>query len=163
MPTKAQRRLSKTITETIVPERMLGGIYSCRFGDWERYADLLFWLRHVNPAKHEAVVSSVDWGRLDASTGDLWAKPPREFKLLLAGLVLSSGRSPVGPWIAVHAHKISEVDPIIASISPKAAITVVRNGGILNFAGRNGSDWKRQAIAPWRIGNIERDVALSRS
>jgi hypothetical protein len=29
------------------------------------------------------------------------------------------------------------------------------------LAGHNGSDWKRQAIALWRIGNIERDVALS--
>jgi hypothetical protein len=161
VPTKAQRRLSKTITDAIVPERMLGCIYTCRFGDWERYADLLFWLRHVNPAKHEAVVASVDWGRLDASTADLWAKPPRELRLLLAGLVLSSDGNPVGPWIAVHADKISEVDPIIASISPEAAITVVRNGGILNLAGHNGSDWKRQAIALWRIGNIERDVALS--
>ena len=161
VPTKAQRHLSKTITDAIVPERMLGGIYSCRFGDWERYADLLFWLRHVNPAKHEAVVASVDWGRLDASTGDLWAKPPREFRLLLAGLVLSSDGNPVGQWIAAHADRISEVDPIIASISPEAAIAVVRNGGTLNLAGHNGSDWKRQAIALWRIGNIERDVGLS--
>jgi hypothetical protein len=149
------------MTDAISPERMVAGICSCRYGDWERYAGLLFWLRQVNPAKHQAVAQGFDWERLDARTGDLWGKLPREFRLLLNGLVANKDGSPVRSWIAAHANKICEIDPITASISPEAAVAVIRNGGRLNLAGHNGLDWKCQAIALWRIGNMEKDLALA--
>ena len=160
-PTKAQRRLSKTITDGISPERLVAGICSCRYGDWERYAGLLYWIRQVNPEKHRAVVERMDWNRLDVRAAELWAHPPREFRLLLHGLVAHKDGGQVGSWIAAHADKICEIDPIMAAVSPEAAVAVVRKGRRLNMAGHNGSDWRLQAIALSRIGEVARDIAIA--
>jgi hypothetical protein len=160
-PNRAQRRLSKTMTDAINPERMVAGMCSCRYGDWERYAGLLFWLRQVNPGKHKAIVEHLNWERLDARAAELWAKPPREFRLLLHGLVSNKNGDPVRAWIAAHADKISEIDPITASICPEAAVAVMRKGGRLNLAGHNASDWRLQAAALWRVGEVERDLAVA--
>jgi hypothetical protein len=159
-PTKAQRRLSKTITDDISPERLGTGIISCRYGDWERYAGLLYWMRQVNPTKHQAVLDSMDWNRLDARAAEFWTHPPREFRLLLHGLMSQEDGGAVGSWIAAHADKISEIDPIIATVSPEVAVAVVRNGGHLNLAGHNGSDWRLQAVALSRIADVAKEIAL---
>jgi hypothetical protein len=160
-PTKAQRRLSKTITEAIKPERVVAGFCSCRYGDWESYAGLLYWIRQVNSAKHGAIVNSVDWEGLDVRAAELWQRPPREFRLLLHGLVMKNNGDPVRSWIAAHGNKISEIDPITASISPETAVVVVRKGGCLNLAGHNGSDWRLQAVALARIGEVAKDIAVA--
>jgi hypothetical protein len=160
-PTKAQRHLSKTITDAISPERMVTGICSCRYGDWERYAGLLYWIRQVNPAKHRAIVDRVDWDRLDVRAAELWPRPPREFRLLLHGFALQKDGGPVGPWIAAHADRISEIDPIMTAVSPEAAVAVIRRGGRLNLAGHNGSDWRLQAVALSRMAALAKDLAVA--
>jgi hypothetical protein len=160
-PTKAQRHLSKTITDAISPERLVTGICSCRYGDWERYAGLLYWIRQVNPAKHRAVVDSMDWNRLDVRAAELWTRPPREFRLLLHGLVPQKTGGPVGSWIAAHADKICEIDPIMTAVSPEAAVAVIRKGGRLNLAGHNGSDWRLQAVALSRVAALAKDLTLA--
>jgi hypothetical protein len=160
-PSRAQRRLSKTMTDAISEERMIAGMCSCRYGDWERYAGLLYWLRRINPRKHKAIVEHLNWERLDARAAELWAKLPREFRLLLNGFVLNRNGDPVRGWIAAHADKIVEVDPITASICPEAAVAVTRKGGRLNLAGHNGADWRLQATALWRVGTLERDLAVA--
>ena len=160
-PNRSQVRLSKAITDTINPARVCAGICNCRYGDWEEYAKLLFWLRQVNSEKHLAIVASVDWTCLSTRANGLWSKPPREFRLLLNGLVTANEQNPVRRWIAEHADKISEIDPILSSVSPEAAVAVLRRGGSLNLAGHNGLDWKTQAVALWKIGMIERDLAVA--
>ena len=64
-------------------------------------------------------------------------------------------------WIAANADKISEIAPITASISPEAAVAVTRKGGRLNLAGHNSADWRLQATALWRVGAVERDLAIA--
>jgi hypothetical protein len=55
-PNGGQRRLSKTMTDVINPGQTVAAMCSCRYGDWERYARLLYWLRQINPRKHRAIV-----------------------------------------------------------------------------------------------------------
>jgi len=160
-PTKSQRRLSKTITQAIKPERVVAGLCSCRYGDWERYAGLLNWIRQVNPAKHRAIVDSVDWDRLEVRAAELWPRPPREFRLLLGGLAMRKDGGPVSSWIAAHADKICEIDPIMTAVSPEAAVAVIRKGGRLNLAGHNGSDWRLQAVAISRVAALAKDLAVA--
>jgi hypothetical protein len=159
-PSKAQRRLSKTITNAIRPERVVIGFCSCRYGDWERYAALLYWVREVNPGKHRKIVEAVDWERLDDRAAELWHRPPREFRLLLHGLVGRQGDT-VRKWIAKHAELIAEIDPIMASLSPEAAVAVIHKGGRLNLGGHNQSDWRLQAIALSRVAEVAKDVAIA--
>jgi hypothetical protein len=64
-------------------------------------------------------------------------------------------------WIATHADKIDEIDPVTAGICPEAAVAVVHRGGHINLAGHNGSDWRLQARALWRVGTLERDLAVA--
>jgi hypothetical protein len=166
-PSRAQHMLSRMITSAIRPERVVAGLCSCRYGDWERYARLLSWVREVNPVKHRNIVELVDWQRLEARATELWHRPPREFRLLLHGLVLQQhgdrvrNGDPVRKWVAEHAAMIAEIDPITAAVSPEAAVAVIRNGGRLNLGGHNDSDWKLQAVALYRVAEVAKDIAVA--
>jgi hypothetical protein len=160
-PSSAQRKLSRTITSAIRPERVVAGFCSCRYGDWERYAQLLSWVRDVNPAKHRNIVELVDWERLDVRATGLWHQPPREFRLLLHALLLQQHGGPVRGWVAKHADLIAEIDPITAAVSPEAAVAVVRKGGCLNLGGHNHSDWKLQTVALYRVAEVSKDIAVA--
>lgn len=160
-PTRAQLKLSKLITKAIVAERVAVGIETCRWGDWEPYTGLLYWVRRVDPARHRKIVKCLDWSRLALRTDEMWARPPRELRLLLCALVLDSAGEPVRAWIAGRADRIQQIDPILAEISPEAAVAVVRNGGRLDLSGHNFSDWKLQARALARVAELDKDVPAS--
>ena len=67
---------------------------------------------------------------------------------------------PVRPWVTGHAADIEEIDPILAGVSPEAAVAVVRQGGRFDLAGHNGVDWELQAwTSP--VAQVANDVALS--
>ena len=98
---------------------------------------------------------------LEARAAELWAKPLRESRLLLHSLISNKSGDPVRAWIAANADKISEIAPISASISPEAAAAVTRKDGRLNLAGHNSADCRLQATALWRVGAVERDLAIA--
>jgi hypothetical protein len=160
-PTSRQRRLSRQITNFLPPRSVVSGIVTCRYGDWEPYAELLFWIRSRNPRKHREIVDTLDWQELENRTAKHWQRPPRELRLLLDALIVKSDQQPVREWVARHADLIDEIDPIIAGISPEAAVAVVRKGGRFNLAGHNGSDWKLQTWALARVAKIAKDLAVS--
>jgi hypothetical protein len=135
-PTRAQLKLSKTITSAIRAERVAVGIETCRHGDWERYAELLGWVRRVNPVRHREIVERLDWQKLDLRTLGMWARPPRELRLLLHSLIIDPDGQPVRAWIAERAERIQQIDPILAMVSPEAAVAVVRSGGRLELGGQ---------------------------
>ena len=158
-PTRAQRELSRQITDAIEPRQLTAGILTCRFGDWESYARLLTWIRLVNRAKHRQIVAAFDWKELDRRSAAFWAAPPREFRLLLANLMLDKQGRPVRRWLAERADRIQEIDPVLSGVSPEAAIAVFRRGGRVNLGGHNEHDWQTQALAVARIGEIDRASA----
>jgi hypothetical protein len=161
LPTRRQRQLSRQITNSLLPDRVASGIVTCRYGDWERYAELLGWVRNVNPRKHREIVDAVDWQGLENRTATYWQRPPRELRLLLHALMIQGDEKPVREWIARHANRMDEIDPITAGVSPEAAVAVVRKGGRLNLAGHNGSDWKLQTWALTRVAEVAKDIAIS--
>lgn len=160
-PTRAQKKLSKTITAALRPDTVANGLLTCRHGDWEAYAELLIWVRQVNPAKHSEIIQTIDWKRLDDRVTGMWQKPPRDFRLLVYSLMTDDEGRPVRQWVAQHADQLTEIDPILAEVSPEAAVAVVRRGGRLNLAGHNQNDWELQAQALTRVAEIARDVAVS--
>ena len=103
---------------------------SCRYGDWEPYAELLYWVREVNPAKHRQIVKAIDWKQLEIRTNGLWTKPRREFRLLIGSLLVGRAGGPVRQWVTEHAAQIEDIDPIMAGVSPEAAVAVVRRGAV---------------------------------
>jgi hypothetical protein len=160
-PTRAQLKLSKTITSAIRAERVAVGIETCRYGDWEQHAELLGWVRHVNPARHREIVERLDWQGFDRRTVGMWTRPPRELRLLLHSLILDRAGRPVRAWVAERAERIHQIDPILATASPEAAVAVVRRGGRLDLGGHNGSDWGLQSEALTRVGAIDQGVVAA--
>ena len=79
--TPAERLLSKQLTAGVRPATVATGIVTCRYGDWEAYAELLYWLGEANPAKHRRIVNTVDWKQLDIRAQGVWKRPRRELRL----------------------------------------------------------------------------------
>jgi hypothetical protein len=134
---------------------------SCRYGDWEPYADLLFWVREVNPTKHREIVDAIDWDQLGARAVGKWQNPPREFRLLLLSLAVDDDGQPIRKFIMNHIDEINCIDSTTAGRSPEAAVAVVRKGGRFNLEGDNQSHWELQAWALVRVAELDRDIALS--
>jgi hypothetical protein len=160
-PKRTQRNLSLLFTSGILPDRVAAGIVTCRFGDWETYARLLAWVRMVNRTKHREIVDALDWVKLDSRSSAFWEAPCREFRLLLSCLMVSEDGQPVRKWVAERADRMIEIDPILSSVSPEAAIAVFRKGGRVNLGGHNGSDWGVQARAIARVAQIDRNITAA--
>jgi hypothetical protein len=67
----------------------------------------------------------------------------------------------VRSWMFERSNRISEIDPILAGISPESAIAVFGRGGQVNLGGHNGSDWDLQTWALARIAELDPEVARS--
>ena len=158
-PTKAQKHLSRQITDAISPTKIASGIETCRFGDWETYASLLHWVRTVNRRKHRSIVSAIAWDALERRSVDFWQQPPREFRLLLSCLTTDKKGQPVRSWIFEHVDQIQEIDPILTRISPESAIAIVRRGGRVNLGGHNASDWGLQCLALASVAEMDSAAA----
>lgn len=154
-PSTAQKELSKKITDGIRPADIVTGINTCRFGDWETYARLLSWVKADNHDKHRSIVSAVCWDDLERRSVGHWRHPPREFRLLLSSLTSEGQDEPVRSWIFEHVERIQRLDPILTGVSPESAIAVLRQGGIVDLAGHNGSDWGVQQWALMRVAEMD--------
>jgi hypothetical protein len=104
----------------------------------------------------------MDWERLEQAMQDRWQKPCREMRLMLSSLMKTHGDGePIRSWIAKHADKMKEIDPILTGCSPEAAIAIVKHGGQVNLGGHNGNDWALQSWAIARVAALEPNHARS--
>jgi len=159
-PTPTQRSLARNIAEGVRPSEVALGIQSCRYGDWETYANLLDFVRRCNPLKHREISAAIDWQAMELRTADFWSRPPRELRLLLSYLSVPRSNEPARSWIFAHRSKIAEMDPILTGLSPKTAVAVMKSGGRVNLGGHNGSDWGLQMWAVAHVARISRQSAV---
>jgi hypothetical protein len=82
-------------------------------------------------------------------------------RLLLAKLTTQKDGQPVRRWVAGRADRINEIDPILAGVSPEAAVAVVQKGGRVLLGGHNGADWEIQAWALDRVAEVDPTVAVA--
>ena len=157
-PTKRQRNISKRIFDGLDPTEIVRGIVTCRFGDWEYYARLLSWVKRAHPAKRTTIIQAMDWKALDACVRDHIKKPGREFTVLLTSLTADSKTcEPVASWLLTHANEIEEINSRIAGLSPRTALTVLKNGGTISLAADH--QWFVDAFAVVRIGQLDENAA----
>lgn len=154
-----QRRICKKMFDSISPDRIVGQMLSCRYGDWEGYSRLLSWVRRVNPKKLGEIVDSMDWVKLDSVIGEKWKVPPRELRLILSSFVLCKSGEPIRSWIAIHSDKIQVIDPILGGWCPEATINIVRSGGRVNLGAHNKSDWNIQSFCLARVASVDLGIA----
>lgn len=159
-PSDRQRFIVKTMFEGIDPPTIVEQILTCPFGDWESYARLLEWVGRMHPAKIRQIIGVMDWNRLDSVIGDKWKTPPRELRLLLGSMRTNRDGEPIRTWVEKHAGQIEVIDPILAGISPRAAIIIIGNGKYVALGSHNRSDWKLQAWALARIATEDKDTAI---
>jgi hypothetical protein len=154
-----QRKVCRKMFDAISPDRIVGQMLSCRYGDWEEYSRLLYWVRRVSPRKLGEIVGSMDWVKLDSVIGEKWNVPPRELRLLLSSFVISDSGEPIRSWVATHSNKIRVIDPILGGWSPEAAVNIFRNGGWIDLSAHNGSDWNTQAFCLARLASVDLEIA----
>jgi hypothetical protein len=152
-PSKRQRSITKSIFDGIDPHTIVAQILRCAFGDWEYYARLLEWVGKIHPTKVKNIVAAMDWRALDSVIGEKWRAPPRELRLLLSKLKTNNDGEPIRSWVEEHAGSIEKIEPILAGLSPRAAVAVVGNGNHVDLGGHNRSDWYLQARALARIAD----------
>lgn len=158
-PSRQQRTIAKAMFDGIDAPAVAAKLLACPFGDWEMYARLFGWARKIHPAKIKQIVTVIDWGRFDSVIGDRWKIPPRELRLLLSTLTADRKGEPIRSWIEEHAERIEKIDPILAGVSPEAAVRIVGNGNRVELGGHNGNDWDLQTWALAQIASVNDDVA----
>lgn len=161
-PTTRQKAFARRIARSLPIERIAANLSRSRQRDWEPYSSFLGeWLAEADKWQYRKVIVQVDLDELAHSANGLWARPPREMRLLFFLLACDKSGEPARSWIGEHGKHLEVVDPVVAFLAPSVAISAFERGAEFNLFGHNGVRWDLAGMALVRLATVDRDSASS--
>lgn len=146
-PRARSRSIGRAMCAGLDPDFVAAKVSETRFRDFQGAGSFLVFLRKCAPRKFMAVVRSINWDQLDASTGEEWANPPHELEVMCGTLYLGGkGEEPVADFIAQNAARIESLPPRFAIMAPKVALTHLDAGKPIALV-----KWQH---VEWRFGTV---------
>ena len=147
-PTGRQRRIARRMLDKIEASRLAEQISDLCPRHFQTAGFLLHVLSQTAPHKFRAVVSRIDWEKLDSTIGGDWADMPHETEVLLSALYsLPKTRPLVQQFISERAHQIVQFPPRFFLIVPEVGLAHVVEGGALRLLKHGHLSWDFGGIA----------------
>ena len=147
-PTSRRRMIARRMCEKIDPKRLAEHISTVRPRHFQSAGFLLQFVHQSAPRKYEAVVSQIDWEKLDSIIGDDWANLPHETEVLLGTLYSrESARHFVQKLISDRAERIVHFPPRLMLMAPEIGLAHLAKGGSLRLAQYDHVSWNVGGVA----------------
>lgn len=159
LPNKELRERAKRLVNNVPIKTVASGVSKSNRHDWERYARFIGWISRVDKTVTKEIADRVDYSEMDKVASQYWKQPPRELRLIAATLAEGSrNKEPVKSWIVSNMSEIEVIDPLIGSIAPEGAISVLNNGGKIDIFAHN-NDFSLAAYFLTSIFKIDPNAA----
>jgi len=159
-PSAKQKAFARRIARSLPIGKIAADLSRSKRRDWEPYASFLDeWLAEADRWQYRRVIGRVDLDQLAHNAEGLWARPPREMRLLFFILACDKTSEPARSWIKEHGNQLKVVDPVVAFVAPSVAISLFEHGAEFDLFGHNGVNWNLAAMALVRLAAVDRGVA----
>jgi len=161
-PTPRQKAFARRIARSLPIEKITADLSRSRRRDWEPFAEFLGeWLVEADKWQYRKVIARVDLDELAHNANGLWARPPREMRLLFFLLACDKTGEPARSWIGEHGKHLEVVDPVVAFLAPSVAISAFKRGAQFDLFGHSGECWDLAGMALVQLATVDRDAASS--
>lgn len=147
-PSRRQWMIARRMCEKIDPKRVAEHISKVRPRHFQSVGFFLHFLCQSAPRKYEAVLSQLDWEKLDSIIGDDWANMPHETEVLLGTFYSRpSTRHLVQKFISDRAERIVHFPPRLMLMVPDVGLAHLATGGSLRLAQYDHLSWDFGGVA----------------
>ncbi len=159
-PTSHRMVLARRLVRGLDVHKIAKAISFSKRREWEKIADLLFFIRQVSPSKAKRIAAEVDRTGLDGANPGMWARPSRELILLVTALGWEKG-APGQLWLETHGDELQALSLRIAAVAPRVAVDKLVRGYKLDLGTGGAFDWGEAAFALHQISRVNRQIAVS--
>ena len=158
-PTNRQWTIARRMCEKIDPKRIAEHISTVQPRYFQSAAFFLHFLHLAAPRKYEAVLSELDWEKLDSIIGGDWANMPHDTEVLLGSLYSRPPtRRLVEKLISNRADRIVHFPPRLMLMVPEVGLAHLDQGGSLRLAQNDHLSWYSGGAAMALVAEARPDL-----